>query len=137
VGFLSECFTLIRDWIAVDRIRSPKHTGRLGSLRMGDRFLYRDSVFIVVSSEILSSSETEIRSILQLVDSGATPLTHWELVVIATSQPTISLAGILRRLGDDNGREESITDSDIVVLKFCADSEHCIDFNHCVSTVHD
>ena len=111
---------LIRDWIAVDRIRLPKHTGRLGSLRVGDRFLYCDSVFLVVSSEIFSSSETETRSRLDLIDTGALPLAHWELVVIAISQPTIALTGILRRRGDFTGCEESITDSDIVVLQTCA-----------------
>ena len=108
---------LIRDWIAVDRIRLPKHTGRLGSLRVGDRFLYCDSVFMVVSSETLSASETETRSLLHLIDTGALPLAHWELVVHATSQPRITLTGILRRRGDENGYEDTITDSDIVVLK--------------------
>lgn len=119
MGFLSECLILIRDWIAVDRIRLPKHTGRLGSLRMGDRFLYCDSVFMVVSSVTLNASETETRSLLHLIDTGALPLAHWELVVHATSQPTISLTGTLRRHGTDSGCEETITDLDIVILKPC------------------
>jgi hypothetical protein len=110
---------LIRDWIAVDRIRLPKHTGRLGSLRVGDRFLYCDSVFMVVSSETLSASETETRSLLHLIDTGALPLVHWELVVHATSQPRITLTGILRRREEDNGHEDTITDSDIIILKPC------------------
>lgn len=117
MGFFNECFELFRNWIAVDRIRLPKHTGRLGRLRAGDRFLHGDSIFVVVSVEILSSHESRAQKRLALIDTGASPLTHWELVILSTSQPTISVVGYLRRESDDSSPGRTINDVDVVILK--------------------
>ena len=117
MGFLTECFELFRNWIAVDRIRLPKHTGRLGGLRVGDRFLHGDSIFVVVSVEILISHESRAQKRLTLIDTGVSPLTHWELVILSTSQPTISVVGNLRRENDDKSPGQSINDLDVVILK--------------------
>lgn len=123
MGFLTECFELFRNWIEVDRIRLPKHTGRLGGLRVGDRFLHGDSIFVVVSVEILSSQESLAQKRLTLIDTGVSPLTHWELVILSTSQPTISVVGNLRRENDDSSPGRTINDLDVVILKPSDDTD--------------
>jgi len=113
-------FSLLRmlcTWMGVDRIRISNHTGRMGRLQKGDRFLWEESIFEVVGQEVMWERESEscVRLVLSnVLDCSSDP--H-ELILHAQTEPTIRLTGKLRMNTTKGTQEIEVCNDEIVPLR--------------------
>lgn len=107
---------MLGTWLGVDRIRISTHTGRMGRLEKGDRFLWEESIFEVIGHEVVWERESEscVRLVLSnVVDRSTDP--H-ELILNAQTEPTIRLTGKLRMNTTFGLQEIEISNDEIVPI---------------------
>ena len=108
---------MLSTWLGVDRIRISNHTGRMGRLQKGDRFLWEESIFEVVGHEVMWVRESEscVRLILSSVNDCSTD--PHELVLHAETEPTVRLTGKLRMNSTLGFQEIEVSNDEIVPLR--------------------